>query len=119
MSRAIRDAAHALEPRERVLHDDDREDLVLSLLTKSFINHAGRRRLAVVLSAPIRRVVLAHAKALYLDSAATLDDLREAVTTVEDLMRTARRVLGAAHPLTVDIEGDLQKARAALRARET
>ena len=60
-----------------------------------------------------------YAKTLYLDSAATLHDLREAVTTVEDLTRTARRVLGGAHPLTVDIEGDLQKARAALRARET
>ena len=29
---------------------------------------------------------------------ATLDDLREAVTTLEDAERTARRVLGGAHP---------------------
>ena len=59
-----------------------------------------------------------YAKTLYLDSAATLHDLREAVTTVEDLTRTARRVLGGAHPLTVDIEGNLRVFRAARRARE-
>ena len=32
---------------------------------------------------------------------------------------TARRVLGGAHPLTVDIEDELRDARAAFRARET
>ena len=32
------------------------------------------------------------------DDAATLDDLREAVTTLEDAERIARRVLGGAHP---------------------
>ena len=34
---------------------------------------------------------------------ATLEDFREAVTTLEDIGRTARRVLGGANPLTVDI----------------
>ena len=48
---------------------------------------------------------------------ATLDEHRKAVTTLEDIERTARRVLGGAHPVTVQIEGDLRKARAALRAR--
>ena len=47
---------------------------------------------------------------------ATLDDLREAVTTLEDAGRIARRVLGGAHPLTESIEDNLQYARAALRA---
>ena len=47
---------------------------------------------------------------------ATLDDLREAVTTLEDAERIARRVLGAAHPLTTGIEEQLQNVRAALRA---
>jgi len=42
----------------------------------------------------------------------------EAVTTLEDAGRIARRVFGGAHPLTVDIEGELRDARAALRARE-
>ena len=48
----------------------------------------------------------------------TLDDLGEAVTTLEDVARTARRVLGGAHPITTEIEDALQDARAALRARE-
>ena len=59
-----------------------------------------------------------YASVLYQDPGATLDDLREAVTTLEDLVRTTRRVFGGAHPLTVEIECDLQKARAALGARE-
>ena len=54
-----------------------------------------------------------YAMALYKDEGATLDDLREAVTTLEDVSPTARRVLGGAHPLTEDIEKYLQKARAA------
>ena len=60
-----------------------------------------------------------YAKALWRDDGATLDDLREAVTTLEAAERTARRVLGGAHPLTSAIEDDLQHPRAALRARET
>ena len=56
---------------------------------------------------------------LYMNTGATLDDLREAVTTFEEIERTARRVLGSAHPITVDIELSLQEARAALAARET
>jgi tetratricopeptide (TPR) repeat protein len=59
-----------------------------------------------------------YAESLYEDSDSTLDDLREAVTTLEDVGRTARRVLGGTHPLTVDIEDDLEGSRAALRARE-
>ena len=50
---------------------------------------------------------------------ATLDELREAVTTFEDAGRIARRVLGGAHPLTLVHESNLQDAQAALRARET
>ena len=49
---------------------------------------------------------------------ATLDDLREAVTTTEETTRTSRRVLGDAHPETAGGEHNLQKLRAALRARE-
>ena len=60
-----------------------------------------------------------YAEALYKDKRATLDDLREAVTTLVETERTARRVLGGAHPLTKSIELALRKARAALRARET
>ena len=53
------------------------------------------------------------------DPAATLDDLREAATMLEEIEPTARRVLGGAHPLTGGIERRLRDARAALRARET
>ena len=63
---------------------------------------------------------LNYAKAFYTDPNATLDDLREAVTTLEELETTARRVLGGSYPTTVTIEASLQDARAlaALRARE-
>ena len=57
--------------------------------------------------------------ALYLDDGASLDDLREAVTTLEDTVRIARRVLGGAHPITSSIEAALRQSRAVLRARET
>ena len=56
--------------------------------------------------------------ALYEDPDATLDDLREAVTTLEDLERTARRVFGGEHPFTGELEDSLREVRAALRARE-
>ena len=51
--------------------------------------------------------------------APTLDDVREAVTTLEDTTRIARRVLGGAHPTTGWMENELRKARAVLRAHET
>ena len=53
------------------------------------------------------------------DRNATLDDLREAVTTLEDVAPITRRVLGGAHPLVQSIERHLRNARAALAARET
>ena len=59
-----------------------------------------------------------YAEALYKDGSATLDDLREAVTMLEETAQTARRVFGGAHPITANIELHLQGARAALRARE-
>jgi hypothetical protein len=57
------------------------------------------------------------AETLYFDDGATLDDLREAVTTLEDVVRISRRVLGGSHPVTTEVENDLQKAQAALYAR--
>ena len=59
-----------------------------------------------------------YAKALYASPGATLDDLREAVATIEDTERTSRRVLGIAHPYERLLVGFLQNARAALSARE-
>ena len=52
-----------------------------------------------------------YARALYYDPDATLDDLHEAVATLEDTERIA-------HPITKGIENELRAARAARRARE-
>ena len=57
-----------------------------------------------------------YAMALYKDDDATLDDLREAVTTLEELERTTRRVLGDVHPITEGMEDELQDAQDALYA---
>ena len=60
-----------------------------------------------------------YAAAVCNDGDATLNDIREAVTTVEDAGRIARRVFGSAHPTTRMIEESLQHSRAVLRARES
>ena len=62
---------------------------------------------------------LKYARALHEDDGATLDDLREAVTSIADTERIARRVLGGAHPLTEELEDGLRDARAALSTRES
>ena len=59
------------------------------------------------------------AQSLYKEADATLDDLREAVTTLEEIERNAWRLLGGAHPLRLAIEDDLKDARADLSARES
>ena len=58
-----------------------------------------------------------YAEALYRDPGATLDHLREAVTTLEDVGRIARRVLGPSHPLVEVNDLRLRNARATARAR--
>ena len=58
-----------------------------------------------------------YARALREDDGATLDDLRKAVTTLEETAPIARRVLGISHPLALSIENYLQEAQAALRSR--
>ena len=58
-----------------------------------------------------------YARALYKDTGATLDDLREAVTMLEDVTRILRRVFGGAHPRTKGIERDLENAQETLRVR--
>ena len=64
------------------------------------------------------RMRLCYAKALVLDDSTMVDDLCEAVTTLEDAERTARRVFGGMYPLTTGIEKCLREARATLRARD-
>ena len=60
----------------------------------------------------------AYAITLCNDPSATRDDLRESMEMFEDLERTARRVLGGAHPLTEGIECNLQEVRALLNGSE-
>jgi hypothetical protein len=81
------------------------------------VDHAEVAAALCEASSAFRRWI--YAAALDSDPAATLDDLREAVATLEDTARTARRVLSGAHPLTVDIERELRIAQAVLRPRET
>ena len=57
-----------------------------------------------------------YANALYRDDDATLDDLYEAVTTLEETDRIARRVLGSAHPLVRSTEFGLRQAFARFKA---
>ena len=59
------------------------------------------------------------AEALYKDDGATLDELREVMTTLDDAERIARRVLGNLHPTTEGMRRDVQVVRAALAARES
>jgi hypothetical protein len=66
---------------------------------------------------PGARERISRIEALCRDTAATRDDLREAVETFEDAGQIARRVLGDAHPLTEWIEDGLQDAQDALYAR--
>ena len=58
-----------------------------------------------------------YGQALFEDDGATLEDLREAVTTFAEIERTARRVLGGARPLTKSIGISLHESRATLAAR--
>ena len=76
---------------------------------------AARRALGEnnVITLSFRKI---YAEALCDDPSATLDDLREAVTTLEEIERISRRVFGGAHPLTSAIDFWLHKARAALTA---
>jgi len=55
----------------------------------------------------------------YEDPAATLENIREGVATLEETARTARRVLGPSNPLTIDLMRALLQSRAVLDARET
>ena len=98
------------------LYELERFEEVKSLLRKTI--PAARRVFGESHNLTLR-MRWSYARALYHDDDATLDDVRESVTTLEETERTARRVLGGAHPTTVDIEASLQIAQTHLRARET
>jgi len=84
-----------------------------SLLRKKM--HIARRALGESDNTTLRMRKI-YAQVLYADSVATLDDVREAVTTLEDTTRIARRICGSSHPFAISMEYCLQEARVALRA---
>ena len=53
----------------------------------------------------------AFAEALYSDAGASRADVLQAVTILEDVAKTLRRVFGTHHPLTLDALADLERAR--------
>ena len=59
-----------------------------------------------------------YGRTLFSDPTATLGDLTEAVTMLEDATRISRRVMGDANPVTAIIRTALLNAQATLRARE-
>jgi len=87
-----------------------------SLLRKTI--PVARRVLGENHDVPLR-MRQSYAEALYKDDCATLNDVREAVASLEEIERTARRVLGGANPITSMMEESLREVREALRARET
>ena len=117
------------------LHGEENEKTVVAAgnyaTSLRDLQHFDEARSLLRKTMPIARRVLGHqhivmfrmkkvyAEAQWRDDRATLDDLREAVNSLEDLAPTARRVLGGAHPNTSAIEEALRDARATLRARET
>ena len=117
------------------LNGDEHEDTIVAALNYAAslgsLRRAKEAKSLLRKTVPMARRVLgesdettlrlrsSYAAALCQDDCATLDDLREAVRTLEEVERTARRVLGGAHPATTAIEQSLRNARAALRARET
>ena len=58
-----------------------------------------------------------YALTLYGDPSATLDDLREAVETLESVARVWTRVFGEAHPETSMVQNTLAAAHTVLAAR--
>ena len=60
-----------------------------------------------------------YAMVLYKDPDTTLDDLREAVETLESVAPVWTRIFGEAHPETPSVQRALEDAREALAARAT
>ena len=118
----------------KLLGEEHRDSLreannLASLLKR--LKHFGEAKSLLRKNMPVARRVLGDTDTLTLmmkkmyaealcsdDDGATLDDVREAVATLEDIDRTARRVLGGAHPLTTDIERVRHNARALLHFSE-
>ena len=97
------------------LEDSERFEEAKSVLRKTI---PTARRILGENAIDTLKMRVVYAQSLYRDPAATLDDLREAETTLTQLERTSRRVLGGAHPVTVGIEKHLRRLRIGLGIRE-
>ena len=113
------------EEHERTLGEANNQALLLGLLHRheeavsvySKIMPVSRRVLGK--DHPLTlRIRGGYAGVLCSSKDATLDDLGEAVTTLEDTTGTARRVMGGANPITVGLEKQLRQTREKLRAHE-
>ena len=110
-----------------ILHGEEDEDTISSAMNYvGSLVHLRRFEEAKSLLrkwVPVARRVLGEGKILTLrirqnyaivlcmTASPTLNDLSEAVTTLEDTERIARRVLGGSHPLTITIERHLREAQ--------
>ena len=97
------------------LNDLGRFEEAKSLLSRTLPVARRVLREGFDLTLRIRKI---YAVTLYKDAGATLDELRESVTTLEDTERIRRRVFGGSHPTTSSVENSLREARTVLGARE-
>jgi hypothetical protein len=110
--RALRAASNYANSLNKLRHFEEAKALLRKTMpvTRRVLGESNEQTLGMRLN---------YAKSLYEHDGATLDDLREAVTTLEDVERIARRVLGGTHPTTGKIGDNLRGARAILHKRET
>ena len=133
IDRALQLERDVYSGRLKLLGEEDRATLLAAgnyAVSLKTLEHFEEAKALLRKTMPVARRVLGesnvvtlrmgsvYGQVLYQDTEATLDDLREAVTTLAEIEGTARHVLGGAHPTAVAIEGYLRDARAALRARE-
>ena len=96
------------------------------------LDHLDEAKLLLRKTIPVARRVLgegkettlrmrcSYARMLSLEAGESVADaLREAVDTLEDVVRISRRVLGDAHPLTKTTEAHLRPVRGALETIRT
>ena len=57
------------------------------------------------------------ARASYADEGASLDELRQAISMYEDLIRRARRIFGDSHPAAESMAARIEEARVILARR--
>ena len=106
------------KPAARIAPATTRDESSLEVAHTSFPPGRRSRIISAWTTSKDSRMRWIYAEALYKDPSATLDDLREAVTMLEETTRIARRVMGGAHPVATGIESSLRNARSVLAASE-